>query len=207
VVRQEDAWEVEWSYFGARRVMKNWNKSVYRAVASEVRARQRLIETKKEAEEAKKKAEDAESARKLLQGVASTVQQKAHGQIASVVSRCLEAVFDDPYEFRVVFAEKRGRTEADMQFVKGGNLVDPMTASGGGVVDVAAFAARLARLMLSRPARRRLLVLDEPFRFVSRDLRPRVRELMETLSSEMEVQFVLVTHDPQLAVGKVVELS
>lgn len=187
-------------------MMKNWNKSVYRAVASEVRARQRLIETKKEAEEAKKKAEDAESARKLLQGVASTVQQKAHGQIASVVSRCLEAVFDDPYEFRVVFAEKRGRTEADMQFVKGGNLVDPMTASGGGVVDVAAFAARLARLMLSRPARRRLLVLDEPFRFVSRDLRPRVRELMETLSSEMEVQFVLVTHDPQLAVGKVVEV-
>ena len=94
-----------------------------------------------------------------------------------------------------------------MQFVKGGNLVDPMTASGGGVVDVAAFAARLARLMLSRPARRRLLVLDEPFRFVSRDLRPRVRELMEMLSSEMEVQFVLVTHDPQLAVGKVVEVA
>jgi len=150
------------------------------------------------------RAGEAETARRLLQGVASAVQQKAHGQIASVVSRCLEAVFDDPYEFRVEFLEKRGKTEANMLFVRSGNPVDPMSASGGGVVDVAAFAARLACLMLSRPARRRLLVLDEPFRFVSRDLRPRVRELVEVLAGEMQMQFVLVTHDPQLAVGRVV---
>jgi len=47
----------------------------------------------------------------------------------------------------------------------------------------------------------------KPFRFVSRDLRPRVRKLIETLAEEMAVQFVLVTHDPMLTVGKVVEVA
>ena len=188
--------------------VKDWKKPVDRAVASEVRARQRLTETRKEAEEAKRGAVAAESARRLLQGVASAVQQKAHGQIASVVSRCLEAVFDDPYEFEIKFVERRGRTEAEMLFARNGNLVDPMSASGGGVVVVAAFAARVAKLMLSRPFGRRLLVLDEPFRFVNgRELQLRVRELIETLADEMKIQFVMATNDPPLAVGRVVEVE
>ena len=187
--------------------MRNWKRLVERAVASASHAEQKLEELEGEAEQAKRRAEEAEDARKFLQAVAATVQRRAHGQIASVVTRCLEAVFDDPYEFRIEFAEKRGKTEAKMLFVRNGNPIDPMSASGGGVVDVAAFAARMACLLLSRPARRKLLLLDEPFRFVSRDLRPRVRELIETLAEEMQVQFVLVTHDPQLAIGKVVEVK
>lgn len=186
--------------------MRDWKKLVDRAVAFDARAHLCWVGASKEFEEAKRRAQNAESARRLLQLVASAVQQRAHGQVASVVSRCLEAVFDDPYEFEIDFVEKRGKTEAEMLFKRGGNLVDPMSASGGGVVDVASFAARVARLMLSRPVRRRLLVLDEPFRFVSRDLRPRVRELIEKLSAEIQMQFVLVTHDFQLAVGKVVEV-
>ena len=187
--------------------MRNWKRLVERAVASASHAEQRLKESKEEAEQTKKKAEETEEARKFLQAVAATVQRHAHGQIAAVVSRCLEAVFDDPYEFHIEFVEKRGKTEAKMLFARNGNLIDPMSASGGGVVDVAAFAARIACLLLSRPAKRKLLVLDEPFRFVSRDLRPRVRELIETLSEEMQVQFILVTHDLQLAAGKVVEVK
>lgn len=187
--------------------MRDWKRLVDRAVAAESRARQRLIESVEEAGRAKKKAADSVSARVLLQGVAVAVQREAHKNIASVVSRCLEAVFDDPYRFRIDFTEKRGRTEAEMMFDRNGEIVDPLSAAGGGVVDIAAFAARVARLMLARPARRRLLVLDEPFRFVSRDLRPRVRRLIETLASEMGIQFVMVTHDPQLAAGKVIEVE
>lgn len=179
---------------------------VDRAVARAARAKERLDETSRRLEESRRRAEDAETARKLVQAVAAAVQQRAHGRIASVVSRCLEAVFDDPYEFKIDFVKKRGRTEAEMSFGRGGICVDPMSAAGGGVVDVGAFAARVARLVLSRPPRRRLLVLDEPFRFVSRDLRQRVRRLVETLADEMQVQFVIVTHDPALAAGKVVEV-
>jgi len=187
--------------------MIDWKSKVESVAAERDRLTLKLAEEREEAAKAMKRRRDVEEAQTLLQAVAAIVQQSAHGQIAGVVSRCLEAVFDDPYEFRVEFVERRGKTEAVMQLVRDGESVDPMAAAGGGVVDLAAFAARLAKLVLSKPSRRRLLVLDEPFRFISRDLRPRVRELIETLAEEMAVQFVLVTHDPMLTVGKVVEVA
>lgn len=148
----------------------------------------------------------AEEARALVVSVAQAVQQKAHKHIARVVSRCLTAIFDDPPKFKIVFERKRGKTEARLVFVKDKAEYDPMTASGGGMVDVAAFALRLACLMLSRPKLRPLLVIDEPFRFVHADIRPRIRTLLETLSQELKVQIILVTHDPELQCGKVIEL-
>lgn len=143
----------------------------------------------------------------LAQQVAQQVQNLAHAQISQIVTRCLEAVFDNPYRFEIKFERKRGRTEARLIFERGGLEVDPLTASGGGVVDVAAFALRVACLVLSRPALRRVLILDEPFRFVSADLRGRVRQLLEALTREMSVQIVMVTHDPQLRAGTLVDLG
>ena len=148
-----------------------------------------------------------QEAQKTCQAVAEYVQGAAHANIAKIVSRCLEAVFDEPYEFKVVFEQKRGRTEARLVFERDGLTVDPMTASGGGVVDVASFALRLACLMLARPAGRRVLIMDEPFRFVSADYRPRVRAMVTGLASEMGVQFIIVTHIDTLRIGEVVEIS
>lgn len=148
-----------------------------------------------------------EEALAIAQTVASAVQTRAYQQIASVVSRCLSAVFDEPYELQMQFVQRRGRTEVDLLFRRGGLLVDPMTASGGGVIDVASFALRLAAIVLAKPPLRRLLVLDEPFRFVSAEYRPRVRALLSTLAEEMGVQFVLVTHIDELRSGTIIELE
>lgn len=156
--------------------------------------------------ETKEKLDDAEQARTVAQGIAAQLQQQAHRRLAGTVTKCLAAVFDDPYEFVIKFEEKRGKTEAVLQFKRDGKVVDPLTASGGGVVDVAAFALRLSCLRLSRPPLRKLLILDEPFRFVSRDHRPAVREMIRTLAEEAGCQFIFVTHDPELCAGKVVEL-
>jgi ABC-type glutathione transport system ATPase component len=175
-------------------------RSEYKHWKRKVREEKELHET------AKRDAERTEEAQTIVQAVAATIQEQAHRQIASVVSRCLEAVFDDPYRFVIGFEKKRGKTEAVLTFERDGLKADPMTASGGGVVDVAAFALRLACLVLSAPQRRKLLVLDEPFRFASRDLRPKIRGMLETLAEEMGIQFVIVTHDPALVAGKVVEL-
>lgn len=137
---------------------------------------------------------DAEEAQKLLQAVAQTIQQQAHAKIAAVVGRCLSAVWDEPYEFEVVFEQKRGRTDAKLVFLRDGHQVNPMRQSGGGVVDVASFALRLASLLLARPPRRRVLIADEPFRNLSVEYRSRMREVLGELSREMGVQFILVTH-------------
>jgi DNA repair exonuclease SbcCD ATPase subunit len=145
----------------------------------------------------------------LVQEVAAEVQSIAHAKISVVVTRCLSAVFEKPYEFKITFERKRNKTEAKITFCKDGMEISPLDGAGGGVLDVAAFALRLAALTLARPSKRKLMVLDEPFRFVSRQAgyRDRVRELIESLADEMGVQFVIVTHMDELRIGDVVELS
>lgn len=162
-------------------------------------------------EKALKKAEKtltrSQDAQEILQHLAQAIQQRAHDKISEVVSHCLSAVFgEDAYTFKIEFERKRGRTEAHLRFVRGDLDVDPMTASGGGVIDVAAFALRIACLMLHRPRLSRVVVLDEPFKFLSVEYRPQVREMLEQISKEMGLQVILVTHIDELATGKVIEL-
>jgi hypothetical protein len=145
-------------------------------------------------------------AHRIIGATARALQARVHGHIAAVVSRCLTTVFDDPYTFRIDFVETRGQTEARLVFVRDGQPVDPMTAAGGGVVDVAAFALRMAALMMSRPAARRVLVLDEPFKFVSAEYRDNVRAMLEGLSADLGVQVIMVTHIDALRCGDVVEV-
>jgi DNA repair exonuclease SbcCD ATPase subunit len=152
---------------------------------------------------------DSQEAQKLLQEVAEAVQRVAHDRIASVVSRCLEAVFgSDSYGFKVDFRRARGKTEARLLFTRNGEELDPVNASGGGVVDVASFALRCACLVMSRPQRRRLLVLDEPFHNVNGDTyRRRVAELLPEIAKEMGIQIVMATGYEWLEIGKVVRVG
>ena len=142
----------------------------------------------------------------LAQEIAQQVQESAHAQISGVVSRCLEAIFDEPYEFKIKFERKRGRTEAELVFCRDGMEIDPLDASGGGVVDVAAFALRVACLQLTSPGKRGLLVLDEPFKFVSQEYRGRIQSLLEILTKEMKIQIIMVSHIEELKTGKLLEL-
>lgn len=157
--------------------------------------------------EAKIRLRQTMDAHSVITEVAKQVQQQAHAGIANVVSRCLAAVFDDPYTFKVKFEKKRNRTEAKLVFVKGEHELTPLKASGGGVADVASFALRLACMALSRPRVRRVLILDEPFRFLnSIEYRERARQLLETLADEMDMQLIVVTGMSELESGTVVEI-
>lgn len=135
---------------------------------------------------------DAEEAQRVAQEVAAEVQRQAHVRIASVVTKCLDAVFGDVV-FDIRFDRKRGKTEARLVFVVDGHEVDPMGSDSGGVVDIASLALRVARVVMGRPTSRRLIVLDEPFRFVNKELLPPVAKMLETLAVEFGIQFILVT--------------
>lgn len=148
-----------------------------------------------------------EEARSIVQTIAQTIQQKVHGRIAAVVSRCLSTVFESPYEFKIEFEQKRGRTEARLVFSREGHEVDPLTEAGGGVVDVAAFALRVACLVLTRPAGRRVLVLDEPLLHLNgEDQQRRFGQVIMAVAKDLSIQIILATDDQWLKLGKVIEL-
>lgn len=151
--------------------------------------------------------ETLQAARGVFQEAGREIQHRVHTKISTVVTRCLETVFDDPYEFHMDFVSKRNQTEAVITLTRDGVRVDPMTAAGGGVNDVVSFALRVSCLLLTRPPLRRLLVLDEPFKYLSAEYRPHVRELIEGLAEDFGIQFVMVTHDPVFKIGKVVEIK
>lgn len=157
--------------------------------------------------QAEQEAADSQQAQEVLQRLAQAVQQQAHNRIAGVVTSCLQTVFgEQAYEFKIEFDRKRGRTEARLLFLRGDLEVDPLTASGGGMVDVAAFALRAACLMLHRPRVRRLLVLDEPFRFVSAEFQDNVRQMLEGLAADLGMQIIMVTHNEAYETGTVIHL-
>lgn len=188
--------------------MNDWKTKLAGKSASYHLACKQVEEEERQLKLAAQKVIDATQAQKLVQASAEALQNRVHTQISSVVERCLETVFgEDSYKFKIVFESKRGKTEASLIFMDGDNELDPTTSSGGGVLDVAGFALRLACLMLSTPKKRRLLVLDEPFRFLSKEYRPRVRELMIALSEELDLQFLMVTHSLDLTAGKIIEVS
>lgn len=187
--------------------MNDLKKRVLRKKADWDLIRKKVVEVKAKLEASQARVVDITEAQVFTQQIAQEIQQKAHARIAAVVSQCLEAVFDEPYTFKINFEQKRGRTEATLVFERDGMEVDPLTASGGGVVDVAAFALRLSCLMLSRPPVRRMVVLDEPFKFVSEEYRGKVREMLEQLSKELNIQIIMVTHIPELETGTIIRLG
>ena len=94
-------------------------------VAKEQARRNRFV-----VEEAEDHLIAAEQARHIVQQVGQAVQQEAHDRLAGVVSRCLEAVFDEPYTIKIVFDRKRNQTEARLVFVRDGLEVSPLDAAG-----------------------------------------------------------------------------
>ncbi len=188
----------------------------YRRRADALKARLALAEASQEKEQAaliaiKSEADASRAARSVLQAVAEAIQQQASRRIASLASRCLDAVFDEPYEVQIKFEQKRNKTEAKIVFRRDElELTDPLNEAGGGCVDVAALAFRLAALSLSKPRRRKLLVLDEPWKNIrGRANRQRMRALIDALADEFGVQFVLNVDAeayPEFLLGKVVEL-
>jgi len=185
---------------------KTWTKAAATCRAAGATHAARVAVERDALEDAVRERAVAAEARQIAQAIAAEVQTRVHTRVAAIVNRCLTAVFDEPYEFKILFEQKRGRTEASLVFMRDGVAVDPMSAAGGGVVDIAAFGLRLACLALTRPQRRRLLVMDEPFRFVSVGHRPRVRAMVAALADEMGFQFIYVTHIPELVVGNVIEV-
>lgn len=147
-------------------------------------------------------------AQELIQEIAEKIQQQAHQRIAVVVSKALSTVFaDDAYAFAIEFVKKRGKTEARLLFYRDGYSVEPLEAAGGGAVDIAAFALRLACVIYSRPNLRRLLILDEPFRHLSPALIPQINEMLRVLSRETQTQIILATHLEGLDCGKTVRVE
>jgi len=151
----------------------------------------------------------SEKAQMIIQVVAKETQQQLESHISNLVTMALATVFEDPYTFKIKFIEKRNKTECELLLEKDGEEFDPLSATGGGIVDMVSFALRVALWNIAKPRSRNVLILDEPFRFISRDLHPKAATLLKKISKELNLQIIMVSHSLDLIAeaDKVFEVS
>ena len=144
----------------------------------------------------------------ITQQVAGEIQHRVHKQISSVVSRCLETVFyDKDYGLKINFIRLKSRTSVVLMLTLDGHeIVNPLNNDSGAVCEVAGCALRLSCLAMSKPKLRKLLVLDEPFKSLSAEYWDGARRLIRDVAKIYGVQIIMVTHNPKLQTGKIVEL-
>jgi len=74
-----------------------------------------------------------------------------------------------------------------------GNKQSILDGCGGGLKDIVSFALRVAIWSLDSESSP-VILLDEPFKFVSAGHRNQGAELLHTLSRKLGIQFVVVSH-------------
>ncbi len=141
-----------------------------------------------------------EEAREILRKVGLKTQSQLSYHISDIVSLALEGVFIDPYKLIAEFVQRRNKTECDLYFSRRDSRVGPLEASGGGAVDVAAFALRIAAWSMQSPKRRNVILLDEPMKFLDTqtDRLEKASMMLKELSERLGLQFIIVTHEDTL---------
>lgn len=178
------------------------------SVADDVLRRYQGLETQRDAaalaalmarqslSEAQRIAETAEQVRVFFTVVAEEQRKQLEERVQSLVDYGVQAVFGPAYRFRVK-SELRGKTvKTEFFLVEDGLELPLLEATGGGVGDVVSFLLRVVMLCLVRPVQRRLLVLDEPFKFVSKEYHHQVQTLLKELVEALDLQLIVVTHEP-----------
>lgn len=134
----------------------------------------------------------------IVISVANQTQFFVAERISSLVSMALKAV-GFQYDFKVDFVQRRSNTEADLLFVKNNHEMYPLECSGGGAVDIASFALRIALWSMKKSSN--VFILDEPFKHLSLDKQAQAGELLHELANKFDLQIIMVSHNPEIVFG------
>jgi len=170
--------------------------------ARQVMKRDMLLSTHTELESSHillcERVDASEKASHIIHHVAQQTQQNLEFHVSTIVTSALRAIDpgDWPDEFIMRFVI-RGRasgsqSECNMYFKEGGEEYEPELGSGGGPLDVASFALRIAYWSLKK--NRPTFIFDEPFKYVSPDLQNKTSEMVKMLCDKLGIQIILISH-------------
>ncbi len=139
----------------------------------------------------------------LFQKTSEYARQQAKRQIETLVTKCLQYVFESNIEFVIELDELRNKANAEFYVVTDSDGIiiktKPELSRGGGVVDIVSLALRIAFLQIHKPQIQGPLILDEPAKHVSEEYIFNVGEFLKQTSEMFGRQIVMVTHNNHLA--------
>ncbi len=153
----------------------------------------RLSELEKNKEKYKKVVE-------LLNIVQQVTKEKAKDSFEKLVTYALRFIYSEDYKFELDFSRRGNLSEINFN-IKSPDFKepgDPLDTSGGGVLDILSLALRICLLELSHPRVEGFIVLDEPFKHLSKGYLPRAEEFLEAINEKIGRQIILITHKQEL---------
>lgn len=133
----------------------------------------------------------------VLNRVQQVTREKTKREFESLVSFCLNFIFEEPYTFKLDF-EKRGNLQnLNFKIEKPGydESYDLLSTQGGGVLNIISFALRIILMEISSPKIQGFFLADEPFANLSENYHNRASLLLEELSKKLKRQFIIISHE------------
>ncbi len=135
----------------------------------------------------------------VLKVIGDRKKQKTIEVFERVVTSAILEVFGFNYQFKIDINSEGKRILTKFKLINtDGKELDIMDSCGGGLIDVISFVLRVLILVSIKPRRQRIIYLDETFKHVSVDYRPKVASLLKSLAKQLNIQFLLVSHQPEL---------
>ena len=164
---------------------------------------EQLHENKKEIEEIILEQELLDKVVILFQKTSEFARLQAKKQIETLVTKCLQYVFETDIEFLIELDELRGKANAEFYVINSTEdmiiKTKPELSRGGGVVDIISLALRIAFLQIHKPRIEGPLILDEPAKHLSEEYVYNVGDFLKQTSEMFNRQIIMVTHNQHLS--------
>lgn len=169
-------------------------------VSYEVKANKSLLDkTRQDLKECEDKVTILGLASEVLKRIGDQKKQKTVEIFERVTTAAIKEAFGFDYNFVIEINSEGKRVSTKFKLINPeGNELDIMDSVGGGLIDVISFVLRVLILASARPKRSQVMFLDESFRCVSAEYRPKVATLLKSLSKRLGIQFLIVTHQQEL---------
>lgn len=136
----------------------------------------------------------------LLTLVQKATKEKIKEGFENIVTYALRYIYNDDYAFELEFGRRGNLQEIDFN-VKTPDFkeaFDPKETSGGGVLDILSLALRIALLELAKPKIEGFVILDEPFKHLSKEYLIRAGEFLQAINKRIHRQIIMVTHKEEM---------
>ncbi len=138
----------------------------------------------------------------VLKKASEYAREQSRLHIESLVTNCLQFIFNSSLEFKIEINEVRSRPEAEFYVITKINdqviKTRPQDSRGGGVVDVVSLAIRIAMIEYGSMNINGPIILDEPAKHVSDDYIVQVAEFLKQISTTFKRQVIIITHNKHL---------
>lgn len=147
------------------------------------------------------KIEDLDKASYILQKLSERQRSTAKSRLEELGTQALQYSMGDNYRMEIDLSDSRKRPQASLFVVDDSKELktNPLEDNGGGIVDIISIALRLVILQTYEPAIDGPIILDEPFKMVSKEYVPMLSDFLKKISNDFGRQIIMVTHNEFLA--------